>query len=285
MTFNSITFVIFFAVVYSFYLFWDRRWQNRLLLLANIIFYSFWDWRFLSLLIFSKVMSYWCGLQIGRSPDDRKRKAMLWLCVLANLLLLIFFKYFNFFSESAAALFSKCGLSLSVPHLNMILPLGISFYTFQSMAYPIDVYRKKIAPVTNFFEFALFMTFFPLLVAGPIERAPHLIPQIRCRRVITLEGVEEGCFLLLWGYFLKVFAADNLAKIVNPLFDSSAPYNGIQVLLATYAFCFQIYCDFSGYSHIARGLGKLMGFDLMINFQWPFFASNLRDFGDAGISP
>jgi len=254
------------------------KWQNRLLLLASLVFYGFWDCRFLSLLLFSTWVAYACGFEIGNTNDPKRKKYFLVLGITTKLCILGFFKYYNFFAENLQALFNVFGLHMSLVHLNIILPLGISFYTFQTMSYIFDVYRNEAEVTANFFDFALFGSFFPQLVAGPIERAKQLLPQVRARRTITRQHIQEGCYLILWGYFLKVFAADNLAHIVNPVFDAPAPYNGVQVLMAMYAFTFQIYCDFAGYSNIACGLARLMGFQLMDNFFLPFFVTNIREF-------
>jgi D-alanyl-lipoteichoic acid acyltransferase DltB (MBOAT superfamily) len=189
-----------------------------------------------------------------------------------------FFKYFDFFASSLQSLFGLFGLSPDPTYLNIILPVGISFYTFQTMSYTIDIYRKEIEPTRKFFDFALFVSFFPQLVAGPIERAKNLLPQILSPRTLSLDKFYEGAFLIFWGLFLKVFIADNLASIVDPVFGGGAPYNGVKVLLASYAFAFQIFCDFAGYSSIARGLGKCMGFEIMVNFRVPYFSASPREF-------
>jgi len=278
MGFNSSVFIIFFIIVYVLYRVLAHQWQNRMLLLASLVFYGFWDWRFLALLLLSTWIAYACGGEIGKTDDAHRRKFFLVLGISTKLCILGFFKYYNFFAENFQALFNLVGLHLSLAHLNIILPLGISFYTFQTMSYIIDVYRKEVKVTSNFFDFALFGSFFPQLVAGPIERAKHLLPQIQAPRVITREKIAAGCYLLLWGYFLKIFAADNLAKIVDPIFDAAPPYNGMAILLAMYAFTFQIFCDFAGYSSIARGLGLLMGFDIVVNFNAPFFSTNVQEF-------
>ncbi len=198
--------------------------------------------------------------------------------ILGNLSILGFFKYFNFFAANLQALLYSTGISLHPVFLSIILPVGISFYTFQTMSYTIDIYRHKMEPTRKFFDFALFVAFFPQLVAGPIERARHLLPQILYSRKVTLDNFYEGCYLIFWGLFMKIFVADNLARIVDPVFASQGPYNGVRVLLALYSFAFQIFCDFAGYSNIARGLGRVMGFDIMVNFNLPYFAKNPSDF-------
>lgn len=282
MVFNSLSFVIFFIIVYGLYLVLPHRWQNRLLLAASYFFYGWWDWRFLSLLFLSTAFAFWCGNAIARAAaaKDLKRKRMfMWAGVAGNLLVLGFFKYLNFFIENAQALLHLLGLNVAFNHLNIILPLGISFYTFQKISYILEIDRGLIKPARKFTDFMLFASFFPQLVAGPIERGRNLLPQIENRRSVTIAGIQEGCYLILWGYFLKVFAADNLGRgAVSAVFDNAPPYNGIEVWLAGYAFTFQVYCDFAGYSNIARGLGKLMGVDLMFNFNLPFFVTNIQDF-------
>jgi len=280
MLFNSLEFVIFFIIVYGLYLILKHhlKWQNLMLLVASYVFYGAWDWRFLSLILVSTVLDYFCGIKIYQSKNPRRIKLFLLFSIIGNLTILGFFKYFNFFAVSLQNLLNILGFNLNATFFNIILPVGISFYTFQTMSYTIDIYYGKLEPTKNFLDFALFVSFFPQLVAGPIERASHLLPQILSPRKITLQKFYEGCYLIFWGLFLKVFIADNLATIVDPIFGSEPPYNGIKVLLALYAFSFQILCDFAGYSSIARGLGKCMGFDIMVNFNLPYFSTNPREF-------
>lgn len=279
MLFNSVSFFVFFTVLYTLYLRFDHKKQNLLLLIGSYIFYGAWDWRFLSLIFFSTFVDYLCGLRIHNESDERKRKFFLGLSLFTNLSLLGFFKYFNFFIDSFVSLFALFGVEIQSTYLNIILPVGISFYTFQTMSYTIDIYRRKMEPAKDFSDFALFVAFFPQLVAGPIERASHLLPQILKPRKVTLELFYQGAFLVYWGIFLKVFIADNLATIVDPVFAGKpGSENGVIVLIAIYAFAFQIYCDFAGYSYVARGLCKCMGFDIMVNFNVPYFAKNPQDF-------
>lgn len=278
MLFNSIQFALFFLAIYSLYLVLKHKWQNRMLLLASYIFYSFWDWRFLSLIIVSTIFNYYLGLKIEDSPDKRRRKIFLISAICLNLGMLAFFKYFNFFTDNLQALLGLFGWRMSRVTLNIVLPLGISFYTFQAMSYPIDIYRRVIKPTRHFFNFALFIAFFPQLVAGPIERARNLIPQIANKRNITLNQFYQGCWLIFWGLYKKILIADNLAKITNVAFGKDSVIFGSTALIVTYAFAFQVYADFSGYSDMARGLAKLMGFNLMLNFRVPFFSINLYDF-------
>ena len=278
MLFNTLQFAIFFTIVYILYLTFNHKWQNRMLLIASYIFYGSWDWRFLSLIWISTVLDYFCGIIIHESDDARRRKIFLVFSIFGNLLILGVFKYFNFFAANLQELLGIFGFSMHPRFLHIILPVGISFYTFQTMSYTIDIYYKKMKPTKRFFDFALFVAFFPQLVAGPIERAKHLLPQVLAPRKLTLEKFYEGCFLIFWGLFQKVFVADNMVRIVDPLFSSDGPYNGVKVLIALYAFAFQIFCDFAGYSNIARGLGKCMGFDIMINFNAPYVATNPKMF-------
>jgi len=249
-----------------------------MLLVASYIFYGAWDWRFLSLLFISTILDYFCALKIHESNDVGKRKCFLSLSIIGNLGLLGFFKYFNFFAANLQLLLSRFGFHVSPHFLHIILPVGISFYTFQTMSYTIDVYRREMEPTKSFLNFSLFVSYFPQLVAGPIIRARDLLPQMLAPRKITLDKFYEGCYLIFWGLFQKVFIADNLAKIVDYVFASPPPYNGAMVILALYAFAFQIYCDFAGYSTIARGLGSCMGFDIMVNFNLPYFSTNPREF-------
>jgi D-alanyl-lipoteichoic acid acyltransferase DltB (MBOAT superfamily) len=278
MLFNSLQFFIFLLPVYVLYLILNQRWQNRLLLVASYVFYGSWDWRFLFLIFLSTLMDYYFAIAIDRSQNPVVRKRFLFLSVCASLGILGFFKYFNFFSQQFSSLLNLAGLPVDPVYVNIILPVGISFYTFQTMSYTIDVYRKEMKPTYRFLDFALYVSFFPQLVAGPIERAKSLLPQILRPRQVNLAKFYEGCYLIFWGLFLKAVIADNLAKIVNGVYVITPAYNGMEVLLATYAFTFQIYCDFAGYSHVARGVGKIMGFELMINFNLPYFVTNIQEF-------
>ncbi|MCB0339348.1 MAG: MBOAT family protein, partial [Bdellovibrionales bacterium] len=237
-----------------------------------------WDVRFLSLILLSTIIDYFCGLKIAQSSEPRIRKRYVTISVFSNLLILGFFKYFDFFVTNANYLAAQLGLSTQLPLLEIILPVGISFYTFQTMSYAIDIYRKEVEPTQSFLDFALFVSFFPQLVAGPIERAKNLLPQVLGQRLITLDKFYSGAFLCFWGLFKKVYVADNLAPLVNSVFSRSAGLHGPDIIIALYAFAFQIYCDFSGYTDIARGTAKMMGFDLMFNFRLPYFASNPSEF-------
>ena len=283
MYFNSIDFGIFFLIVISLYHVLPHRGQNRMLLAASYFFYGYWDWRFLSLIFVSTLCDFIAGLKIGTPSEGdaaggalRKRR-WLQLSIFVNLGLLGVFKYFNFFIGSLDLALGKMGFDAPHLHLNIVLPVGISFYTFQTMSYTADIYRQRMKPSRDFFDFALFVSFFPQLVAGPIERAVKLLPQISLERRFDLTQFIEGLHLICWGLFKKVFVADNLAPLVDRVFSAASP-TGLEVVAAVYAFAFQIYCDFSGYSNIARGLAKCMGIELMRNFDHPYLATNPREF-------
>ncbi len=280
MVFNSYDFALFFVIVYSFYVALRKhhKLQNRLLLISSCVFYGWWDARFLLLMFFTITVDFYLAKNIEKISETKKKKRYLLLSIASNLLVLGFFKYFNFFIESFEKLFDLFGISISSPILNIILPVGISFYTFQSMSYVIDVYRNDLKATKNYLDYATYVSYFPQLVAGPIERGKHLLPQVLKRRSLSLDLFYEGFTLIYLGLFKKMFIADNLAKIVEPVFSATGAHDGLSVLLALYAFAFQIYCDFSGYSDIARGLGKCMGFDIMINFKLPYFSVNPREF-------
>ncbi len=278
MLFNSFDFLLFFSVVLVVQRLLPHRPRNGFLLAVSYFFYGCWDWRFLSLILISTVLDYFCGRAIARSDRPDRRKLLLAVSMVANLGMLAFFKYFGFFLESAGELAGLFGLSAASLHLNIVLPVGISFYTFQTMSYTIDIYRKETDPVEKFCDFALFVSFFPQLVAGPIERAKHLAPQMTRKPKVTWEMFRAGCWLTFWGLFKKAVIADNMAIIVDEGFSAYASLSGLEVLLCVYAFAFQIYADFSGYSDIARGISKMMGYDLMLNFRLPYLAVNPSDF-------
>lgn len=285
MLFNSSTFLIFFPIVYILYLLLNRRLklQNLLLLLASYIFYGNWNWRFLFLLWISTLVDFIIGQLLGRTDDSTvtgktKRKLYLSISIFFSLSLLGFFKYFNFFSGSFIDLVHLFGFQANPITIKVILPVGISFYTFQTMSYTIDVYRKRIQPTNNLINFAVFVAFFPQLVAGPIERAKNLIPQIAVPRHLHPDQFVSGVYLILWGYFKKVVIADNLGQIADQIFNNYTNYQGVDIILGVLAFAFQIYGDFSGYSDIARGISRLLGFELMVNFRLPYFALNPADF-------
>ncbi len=279
MVFNSREFAQFFAILWPTYWVLRRfpRAQNVLLLGAGYYFYGCASPKFLRLLIASTLMDYACGLWVDHAQGPRKRKAIVALSMALNLGFLGYFKYYNFFAESFHDLFVSMGVPVPLHHFNVILPAGISFYTFQSMSYVIDVYRGDIKPTRNPVQFAAFVSFFPHLVAGPIMRPTTLLPQIANRRRFDLAQIQSGSYLIFWGLFKKVVIADNLEKMVRVLFARNA-LDGGEALLAIYAFAFQIYCDFSGYTDIARGVARCLGFELGLNFNLPYFATSPRDF-------
>ena len=274
MLFNTFQFAGFFALVYALYLSLGHRNQNRLLLVASYVFYGAWDYRFLSLILISTCVDYLCGLRIEASSRRERKRFFLLVSVVTNLSILGYFKYFGFFVSEFVALCDLLGLPFSYESLSIVLPVGISFYTFQTMSYSIDIYRGDMKPTRNFRDFALFVAFFPQLVAGPIERARNLLPQITRERKLSLDNFYTGSYLIFWGLFQKVFIADNLAQIVDPVFDGGADPTGVQILVALYAFAIQIYCDFAGYSNMARGLAKVMGIELSVNFNLPYMSTN-----------
>ena len=278
MLFNSFEFVLFFLVVYGVYIILHHRYQNYLLLVASYFFYGYWDWRFLSLILISTIVDYFCGLGIESVSGKTRKKRFLVFSIVTNLGILFTFKYFDFFANGFANLLSVFGFDMDPRIINVALPIGISFYTFQTMSYTIDIYQGKLRPTRNFMNFALFVSFFPQLVAGPIERARNLLPQVEKRRTISYDMVREGLWLILLGYFKKLVIADNMIPFTQSIFESPNTASGLEILIGIYAFAFQIYCDFSGYTDIARGLAKLLGFDLMLNFRFPYFATNPRDF-------
>ena len=278
MVFNSFQFVVFFAIVYALYRSVPHRQQNWLLLLASYYFYGSWDWRFLVLLLASTLIDYLCALYIDSRDDPVQRKRALIVSLGFNLSMLGFFKYFNFFATSLQELLLGFGLQADYATLHIVLPIGISFYTFITMSYVVDVYRRHITPCRNLADFALFISYFPHLVAGPILRAEALLPQITHPRTIRSVHVREAMWLILWGFFKKVFVADNLAKVANAVFHGQGHQGGAEVLLGTYAFAFQIYGDFSGYSDIARGVSLLMGIELNVNFRFPYFVRSATEF-------
>ncbi len=281
MLFQSIEFLIFLPVVFILYWFVFKKLkvQNALVLVASYVFYGWWDWRFLILIAITSGFSYWSGLLIKSNED--KPKAQKWICagnITVNLLILCVFKYFNFFSENFAGLFGLFGLELDFVTLNVILPVGISFYTFQALSYTIDVYRGKIEPTRDAVAFFAFISFFPQLVAGPIERATNLLPQFQKPRKFDYATAVDGCRQMLWGFFKKVVVADNCAIYVNQVFESYQGQSGSTLLLAAIFFTFQIYGDFSGYSDIAIGCAKLFGVRLMRNFNVPYFSRDIAEF-------
>lgn len=282
MLFNSAEFLFFLPIVFILYWFVfnkSLRGQNILILISSYVFYGWWDWRFLSLIAFSTLVDFIVGIQIHHSASSRRRRTYLWISLLINLGMLGFFKYFNFFVESWIEMLHQFGMeSANTWTLYIVLPVGISFYTFQTMSYSLDVYRGQIEPTKDFISFASFVSFFPQLVAGPIERASNLLPQILQNRKFDYQKGTQGVRLIIWGMFKKVFIADSLAPEVNQIFANYQDLNGGVLMLGAIYFGFQIYCDFSGYSDIAIGTAKLFGFDLMSNFKFPYFSRNIGEF-------
>jgi len=279
--FNSIEFPIFFLVV--FFLYWklfgsSYQKQNILLLGSSYFFYGWWDWRFLFLIIISSFVDFFVGKKLEICSIQWQRKGLLLISLIVNLGLLAYFKYFNFFIDSFSDLLNQLGLQANRSSLNIILPVGISFYTFQTLSYTIDIYRKEIKSASNFIAFFTFVAFFPQLVAGPIERAKRLLPQFQKARKFDYQVASNGSKLILIGFFKKMVVADNAARLVDMVYNDPSSYTGFPMLVATILFAFQIYCDFSGYSDIAVGTAKLMGFELINNFNKPYFATSITDF-------
>jgi len=280
MLFNSIEFLIFLPT--TFILYWllkDKiKWQNLFILAMSYIFYGWWDVRFLGLIVLSSVVDYTIGLYLHQSEKLSKRKLLLATSLVVNLGLLGFFKYYNFFVDSFVDAFSMLGITMNTSSLNIILPVGISFYTFQTLSYTIDIYRKKMQPTQNPIAFFAYVGFFPQLVAGPIERASNLLPQFFEKRTISPTLISDGLRQILWGMFKKIVIADNCAVIVDAVFSDYGSHNSTMLVVAAVLFAFQIYGDFSGYSDIAIGTAKLFGFKLMTNFSVPYFSLNVTDF-------
>ena len=281
MFFNSISFAIFLPIVFVFYWFVTNKkivYQNILLLVSSYFFYSCWDWRFLFLLIFSTVLDYFTGIKMSEAKNSRSKKVWFFLSIVINLGFLGVFKYYNFFASSFAEALSDLGLQVSPWTLSVILPVGISFYTFHGLSYVIDIYKERIKPERNFIDYSVFVSFFPLLVAGPIERATHLLPQIQKKRDFNYAKAVDGLRQILWGLFKKVVIADQCAEYANMIFNDSTNYSGSTLVLGALFFAFQIYCDFSGYSDIAIGTARLFGIELLRNFSFPYFSRDIAEF-------
>jgi len=281
MLFNSIDFAIFLPIV--FLLYWgllkrNLRLQNILIVISSYLFYGWWDWRFLSLILFSTLADFLIGKRLGVEKKNTHRKRLLWLSIAINLGFLGFFKYYNFFLDSFQSAFSFAGFAIGGDMLNIVLPVGISFYTFQTLSYTIDVYKGKLEPTSDLIAFSAFVSFFPQLVAGPIERATHLLPQFKNKRTFDYALAVNGMRQILWGFFKKLVIADNCATYANEIFNNSEVYGGSTLFLGGVFFAFQIYGDFSGYSDIAIGTARLFGFDLMRNFAFPYFSRDIAEF-------
>jgi alginate O-acetyltransferase complex protein AlgI len=281
MFFNSFHFAVFLPIVFILYWFVGNKSkinQNYILILASYYFYSCWDWRFLFLLVFSTLLDYISAMKIEESKTQPERKFWLWLCISINLGFLGIFKYYNFFAYSFAELFHSFGVTASPILLQLILPVGISFYTFHGLSYIIDIYYKRIKSERNFVDYSLFVSYFPLLVAGPIERATHLLPQLKVRRKFNFEKAKEGIYQIIWGLVKKVVIADSCAIYANEIFNHYPTMNSLSLILGAIYFAFQIYGDFSGYSDIALGTSKLFGIDLLKNFNYPYFSRDIAEF-------
>ena len=280
MLFNSLDFALFLPIVFALYWLANRhlKLQNGIILIFSYYYYACWDWRFLLLIFISTIVDYYVGVELSRQKQLLKRKALLCTSILVNLGFLGLFKYYDFFIEQFVNSFSFFGVNIQANTLNFILPVGISFYTFQTLSYSIDVYRKKILPSHNFVAFSAFVSFFPQLVAGPIERASNLLPQFLQHRKFDYSLAVNGMRQILWGLFKKMVIADNCAELANMIFNNSADYSGSTLLLGAIFFSFQIYGDFSGYSDIAIGTARLFGFNLMKNFSFPYFSRDIAEF-------
>ena len=278
MLFNSFIFFIFLAIVLPAFYLSGKKYRNLILLASSYFFYGYWDWRFCFLLVLSTVVDFFIGKRLHAEEREVWRKRLLLISVSVNLGILAFFKYFNFFVASFEEMLTGAGMTADFVHLNIILPVGISFYTFQTMSYTIDIYRKKLEPTHNFFDFALFVSFFPQLVAGPIERASSLLPQITRGLSPNPQQIREGVHLIIVGMFKKVMIGDACGRIVDHIFAQPEYYASIELFAALLLFAIQIYADFSGYSSIARGTSKLLGIELMKNFEQPYLSANITEF-------
>ncbi|WP_460217915.1 MBOAT family O-acyltransferase [Psychroserpens sp. MEBiC05023] len=281
MIFNSLEFAIFLPLVFSLYWFVLKgklRAQNFLIVIASYVFYGWWDWRFLSLILFSTLVDYSIGKWLEKEERSSYRKLLLWISICVNLGFLGFFKYYNFFVDSFVNAFSFFGYQFGSSSLNILLPVGISFYTFQTLSYTIDVYRKNLKPTNDFISFSAFVSFFPQLVAGPIERATNLLPQFHKQREFDYKLASDGMRQILWGLFKKIVIADNCAIFANQIFNNYQDYEGSTLLIGSVFFALQIYGDFSGYSDIAIGTSRLFGFNLKQNFAFPYFSRDIAEF-------
>ncbi|MCY1481440.1 Peptidoglycan O-acetyltransferase [compost metagenome] len=281
MFFNSLSFAIFLPIV--FFLYWfvfnsSKKAQNTLLIIASYYFYSCWDWRFLFLLVFSTGLDYFTALKIENSRSKTERKTWFWISVGVNLGFLGVFKYYDFFAVSFSKLIEGFGMQANPFLLNLVLPVGISFYTFHGLSYIIDIYKERIRAERNFIDYALFVSYFPLLVAGPIERATHLLPQVKVKRSFDYQQAKEGIHQILWGLVKKIVIADSCAQYANAVFDNYENMNSLSLVLGAVYFAFQIYGDFSGYSDIALGTSKLFGINLLKNFDYPYFSRDIAEF-------
>jgi len=281
MLFNTLSFAIFFPIVFVLYWFVTNKnlkIQNALLLVASYLFYACWDWRFLFLLVFSTLLDFYTGIKMSDAATQKGKRFWFWLSVVINLGFLGVFKYYNFFADTFAESLAAFGFHVSPWTLKVILPVGISFYTFHGLSYVIDIYKNRIKAEKDFVTYAVFVSFFPLLVAGPIERSTHLLPQIKEKRTFDTAKAIDGLRQVLWGLFKKVVIADQCAVYANDIFNHSGNYSGSTLLLGALFFTFQIYGDFSGYSDIALGTARLLGIELLRNFAFPYFSRDIAEF-------
>jgi D-alanyl-lipoteichoic acid acyltransferase DltB (MBOAT superfamily) len=279
--FNSIDFAVFLPLVFAIYwLIPSKRYklQNGVIFVASYVFYGWWDWRFLTLIFFSTTVDFYLSKYLSTTENETRRKFLLACSVIVNLGLLAVFKYLNFFLESFVTAYQLFGTGFEYDRIHIILPVGISFYTFQTLSYTIDVYRRKIQPSHDFLAFGAFVSFFPQLVAGPIERASNMLPQFNSLRKFDFIAAKDGLRQILWGLFIKMLIADQAAVYVNLIYGDHESYSGSTLLIGSILFAFQIYCDFAGYSHIAIGVGKLFGIQLMSNFAFPYFSRDIAEF-------
>lgn len=281
MLFNSYSYALFLPIVFMLYWFVFHkklRNQNALLLITSYYFYACWDWRFLFLLLFSTLLDFISGIKMYEAKTKSKKRIWFWLSIVINLGFLGIFKYFNFFAASFKDLFANWGITVHPWTLSIVLPVGISFYTFHGLSYVIDIYKEKIKAERNFIDYAVFVSFFPLLVAGPIERATHLLPQIKQKRTFDYPTAVDGLKQILWGLFKKIVIADTCARYVDYYYTYTSYFSGLLLVLAAVAFAIQIYCDFSGYSDIAIGTARLFGIQLLRNFAYPYFSRSIAEF-------
>jgi alginate O-acetyltransferase complex protein AlgI len=278
MLFNSLEFLVFFPIVIAFYFLIPDRFRWILLLIASYYFYMCWNYKYVVLLLFTTVVCYSCAIWIYRTNIRAVKISLLVFTLLVYLGTLFFFKYFNFFGGVINDIFRKFNIFYTIPAYQYLLPVGISFYTFQALSYTIDVYRGEIKPQYHFGKFALFKSFFPQLVAGPIERATHLLPQFSEKHEFSYVNFRDGIVLMTWGFFKKVVIADRVSEYVSLVYNNAHNYQGMHFLIATLFFTIQIYCDFSGYSDIARGTARIMGYELMVNFRMPYLSKSIREF-------
>lgn len=278
MVFNSYSFLIFFPIVVLILFLFPRKLQHIWLLVASYYFYMNWDARYVLLLLFSTAVTYLSGIVMDRVRTDGQRKAAVAISFVLNIGVLFFFKYFNFAVDSVNIVLRYIGVAIPKPDFNLLLPIGISFYTFQALSYTMDVYRRDITAEWNFFRYALFVSFFPQLVAGPIERSKNLLGQVNQPHQFDYDKMREGLLIMLWGFFLKLVVADRVAIFVNTVYGDYAQYGGVYIIVASVLFAVQIYCDFAGYSTIAIGAAEIMGFQLMENFDCPYFSLSISEF-------